>query len=537
MHKYIFRILLLLAVGSSIISCKSSQKTGHKAKNSVDSYSITKVFLDAKRDLIKGKRTSAIEGFERCISVNPKHDASYYELARIYEYQNANKALEYANKAIKIDPNNIWYKEYTIQLYQDQKNYDAALQINKDLIALHPLKKGYYYQRANLYIYKKDNKNAAKTYDRLIEKFGYEQGILEQQKQIYLSNGDFKKAKAVLRELIEHNPKNKDYYGMMAEIYLNEGNTDMAMQYYEKIISIDPNDGYVHFALADYYYAKGESQKSFNELKEGMQTPSLNVDSKMKVLLRIKELSEKDKNITPYFEELLAIATKVHPKEPKILAVNADYNNSVGNTKIAIDYYKQIIAIDSSKYIIWEQLLIAQNSINDSMALLNYSERALHLFPQQASLYFYNGVANADLGNWQIVKQRAKMGLNFIYKKNEKALMLALRAKAEMHLGQIDDGVANYSLAIRMDPQNIVIKRDYAYYLAINKRDLSNALEMAKSALEVDSNNPESIYVYAYCLYQDGQAKEALKWIKPALIKYPNNKQIQLLDMEINKSK
>jgi len=536
MKNLLIHITFLLALLIGFTSCKSTQKTATTKDEQVSPYELTNIFLGAKRDLLKGKRSSALDGFAKCISLEPNHDASYYEMARIYEYENPNKSIELISKAASIDPNNIWYKEFQIRLYKDQREYDKALAVNKELIKLQPENKNYYYQRANLYIYKKDNKNAGKTYDKIIELFGYEQGVLDQQKQIYLSNGEYKKALVVLKELIAHNPKNKSYYGMVAEIYLSQGDTESAMEYYKKILAIDPNDGYVHFALADFYSSKGEKQESFEELKKGMAEPSLDIDSKMKVLVQLQNVAKADSSITPYFEELLLIATKVHPKEPKILAVNADYNFNNGETELAIDYYKRILAVDSSKFVIWEQLLIVANNISDTEDLLNYSERAIHLFPQQASLYFYNAVANADLGNWKEVKFKAKMGSNFLYKKTEKAVMLSLRAKAEMHLGEIDDAVANYNTALMLDPENIDIVRDYAYCLALNKRDMSRAIAMAKKALEIDNDNPYSVYVYAYSLYQNGQKEEANKWVKPALIKYPNNKQIQLLDMEINKS-
>jgi len=535
MLKYIIKTFGLLVLILILSSCSSTKPNKEKSVATIDNHAITNTFLSAKRALLKGNRSSAVDGFENCIKQNPNHDASYYELARIYEYQNPEKSKGYIIAAIEIDDKNTWYKEFLIRLYKDQKDYSAALEINKELIALHPDNKNYYYQRANLYIHNKDTKNASKTYDEILKRFGYEKGVLEQKKQIYLSKGEYKKAIIVIQQLIEHNPQEKEYYGMVAELYLNEGNTDEAMKYYQKILAIDPNDGYVHFALADYYVAKGLDEKSYEEIKLGMSSPSLNVDSKMKVLLHFKEVAEIDKKIEPLFEELLSIATSINSNEPKILALNADYNTSQDNAEEAIIYLKRILEIDSSRFVIWEQLLITENKLANTEALLNYSDRALKLFPQQASLYFYNGVANADKGNWKKVKQMAIVGDNFIYKSDEKSLLLALRAKAEMHLGEIDNGVANYKTAIKLDPENTDIQIDYAYYLALNKVNTSKAISISKSALELNSKNPRYIYIYAFCLYKDGQNIEANKWVKQAMEKYPDNKKFQLLDMEINK--
>ena len=536
MQNVLVKLSIFIFVISLFVSCKSPQSVVAKKGSEVNSYEVTNVFLDSKRKLMQGNRTAAVEGFQKCITKNSNHDASYYELARIYEHQNPNKSIEYINKAIEIDGKNVWYKEFLIGIYKDLKKYDKAIIVNKSLIDIEPDNKNYYYQRANLFIYNDDNKNALKTYNQILKKFGYEEGVLSQKKQIYLSNREYKKAMVVIDELIVQNPENKDYYGMLAELYLNQGKTEEAMDNYKKILKIDPTDGFVHFALADYYYSKGEKAMAQKELEIGMTSDNLDVNRKMQLLIRVKEMAVDDVEMRSNFDKLLSIATEKHPYSPKILALNADYNNAQGKTFIAIDYFKRIIAIDSSKYVIWNELILAESNVNDSKAMLNHSARALKLFPQHSNLYLFNALANAKYGNWREVKDRAKMGSNFVYKNDEKALLYSLRAKAEMHLGEIDNAVANYKSAMSMDPNNTEIVRDYAYYLALNNRNTSEAVTKAKSALELNGNNPNFIYVYSYCLFKDGQEKLALQWLNSALVKYPKNKKLQLLDMEINKN-
>ncbi len=536
MQNVLVKLSIFIFIISLLASCKSSQSVVSNGNTDINKYEVTNVFLDAKRKLLQGNRTAAVEGFQKCITKDNNHDASYYELARIYEHQNFNKSIEYINKAIEIDDTNVWYKEFLIGIYKDHKKYAEAIVLNKDLISLEPDNKNYYYQRANLFIYNDDNKNALKTYNLILKKFGYEEGILSQKKQIYLSEGDYNKAMDVIEELIVHNPENKDYYGMLAELYLNQGKTEEAMENYKKILKIDPTDGFVHFALADYYYSKGEKERAQKELEVGMASDNMLVNRKMQLLIRVKEMAAENVEMRSNFDKLLSIATDKHQYEPKILALNADYYNAQGKTFIAIGYFKRILAVDSSRYVIWNELLLADSRINDSKALLNHSQRALRLFPQHSNLYLFNALANAKYGNWREVKEKSKMGSNFVYKKEEKALLYSLRAKAEMHLGEIDDAVANYKSAMSMDPSNTEIVRDYAYYLAVNNRTTYEAVAKAKYALELNSNKPSYIHVYSYCLFKDGQQELALQWLKPALVKFPNNKKLQLLDMEINKN-
>jgi len=534
----IFFFLLIITLILS--SCKTKQ-IGNKTANNknidlAQSLMVTNTFLDAKRKLYRGNTEGATKTFNKCIVMQPNHDASYFELARINEFQNPNLAIEYISKAINFAPDNAWYKEFLIRVYKQQKEFKGAIKVNNELINQNPNRKDYYYQWANLCIDAKDYNQAIKVYQTILDKFLYEEGVLKQQKQIYLKKGDYKNAIAVLDELILHNPENKNYYGMVAEIYMNINKPEKAMDYYNKILEIDPNDGFVHFSIADYYYRIGDSEKTIDELKKGMYAKTLDVDNKVKVLVKIMSLSVKDTTYSDAFNQLIDIALEVNSKSPKIMAIKADYCNNTEDAKCAIQYLRKVIALDSTKYIIWEQLLIAEDEIKDYKALLNESNRALRLFPQQAKLYYYNAKAYGHNNNWKKAEERVHMGSNFVYKIIDKASFLAMEAKSQFRQGENAKAKSNYQRAMKLDKNNALIIKNYAFDIASFTTDYSSALIYAKEALEMEPENPEYIYVYAYCLFKDGQTENALSWLNDALKKFPDNKNLQLLDMEINKN-
>lgn len=524
--------ILIFAACSSV---KQAKKSNINTTDSTARYGISDKFIDAKRQLYQGDSDAAIKGFEACIKANPQHDASYYELARINENVNPNTAIELINKAIEIDPKNIWYREFLLRVYQQQKQFKNAIKVNKDLISLEPTRKEYYYQWANICIRDEDYKQALTAYNQINTKFGYEDGVMRQIKQIYLKQGNYNKAIETLRKMVQYEPNNTDYYGMIAEIYSKQGQHKKAMEYYQKILDINPQDGFVHFALADYYREMNKKDDAIEELKKGMSSSSLDVESKMKVLLSVLEIAKVDTSYTPYFNDLLDIALRTNPNEAKILALKADIymqNNDAAN---AVKFYRNVLSLDSSKFVIWNQLLLAEEQLNDYESIKNESERALHLFPQQPDIYYFNASALAKLGYWEKAKERISIGNNFVYNINQKALFLALRARSEMQLGEKDNAKANFERAISMDPSNTEIKKDFAFALASHNMDFEEAVRYSKSALELNADNPDYIFVHAYCLFKNGDKTMAIKWLKPAMEKFPENKKLQLLDMEINK--
>jgi len=530
-------IFFLFATVFFLTSCKSEQTSlKTKSNKEVDVLMLTNTFLDAKRKLYRGDIEAANNSFLKCIKMQENHDASYFELARINEFQNPKLAIDYINKAIEYSPNNIWYKEFLIRVYKQQKDFNSAINVINELISQNPYRKEYYYEWANLCISNKDYNQAIVAYNKILEKFSYEEGVLKQQKQIYLKKGDYKKAIEVLEVLIKHNPNNKNYYGMVAEIYLNSNKPEKAIEYYNKILEIDPDDGFVHFSIADYYHSKGNREKTSEELRKGMSSKNLDVDSKVKVLVKMMQLAETDSTYRNSYEELLDIALEVNYDSPKIMALKADYCNNKKDNKCAIQYLRKVIELDSSKYIIWEQLLINEEEIADFNSILNESNRALRIFPQQPKLYYYSALGYAYKNNWKKAKERVKMGGNFVYSPIDKASFLALEAKASFRLNENANAMANYQRAISLDPNNALIIKDYAFDLAAFTKENSKSISYAKQALEIENGDAEYIYVYAYCLFKDGQEEEALKWLKPALNKFPENKNLQLLDMEINKN-
>lgn len=533
---YKLTLVFLIFVIAACSSSKQAEISNVNSTNINTLYTLSDKFIEAKRQLYQGNSKAAAKGFEDCIKSNPQHDASYYELARMYENINPSMATVLVNKAINIDPTNIWYREFLLRVYQQQKQFIDAIKVNKALIEISPYRKEYYYQWANLCILNQDYKQALKAYNKINILFGYDVGVLNQIKQIYLKQGNYDKAIVTLEEMLNYDPKNTDYYGMIAEIHSSEGRYEKAMEYYNKILEINPHDGFVHFALADYYRANNDNDKALLELTKGMSSPSLDVDSKMKVLLSINEITKSDTTYITHFNNLLDIALKTNPNEPKILALQADYllqNNDVAN---AIIYYRQVLSIDSSKFVIWNQLLLAEQQLNDFDAMKFDSERALHMFPQQPDLYYYNSLALAHYGEWKKVKERISMGSNFVYNIKQKAVFFAIRAKAEMQLGEIDNATANFERAISMDPLNAEIKKDYAMALATHNLNFDKAVLFSKKALELQADNPDYIFVYAYCLFKNGDKDMALIWLKPAMTKFPNNTNLKLLDMEIHKN-
>lgn len=545
-RRYLYIILLLLFIIP--FGCQSTKKSNTSSSQSVmtdgartsKQIQSTSSLLEAKRLLINGEADLAMRSLKKAVEENPDNDAAYFEVSRIYQMlggsKNQAQALKYGQKASELDPDNKWYHQNIIAIYKQMKDYENAAKEARVLVKLHPDDKSNYYQLANMYIHAEDLKSALKVYQDMEKHFGYEEGVVLQRKQIYLKMGDYNKALKEIDQLIENSPNTKRFYGMAADIYLSQGEYDKAFNSYEKILSIDSTDGRVHLAISDYYNSISQPEQAYNELKIALGSENLDIDTKVKVLLKFFKNSDQDSLANKHTYELLDIVESVHPKDPKALALKADFLNKEGKYTEALDYFHRVIALDNSRYLVWEQMLFVEKRLKLYKELADDSKQALTLFPQQASLYYLSGFANIEIKEYLQAEKHLKMGMNFVFEQNTKSDFYTLLAVSEFKQHKFGPAEDHFDMAVKLNPLNSAALKEYAFYLAYHDKELQLAKSMAMKALEIEPNEPNYIYTYAFVLYKLDEIDQAKKWIKDGMQTYPDNKKLQLLDQEINRN-
>jgi tetratricopeptide (TPR) repeat protein len=519
---------------------KKDNKTETAGLRSEEEVASTSKVLEARKLLLNGEREMAYMSLKAALKDNPNNDAAYYEISRIVLYSNTakaqEKALEYAKKASDLDPDNAWYHKNIIGIYKLQKDYEKAAKEARILVEKDPTNRDNYLLLANMYIHAEDYKSALNVYNDMEQQFGFDSGITLQRKQIYLKLGKYKMALKEVDQLIQNEPNKKEYYGMAADIYMANGDYDKAYEYIQKILEIDPHDGRVHLVLADYYRIKGNPQRSFQEVKKALGTSNLEIDTKIEVLIKYIMASATDSIRKLQANELMDTVLIANPTEPKALALKADLLNEEGNYKEAIIYFHKVIEIDSSRYLVWEQMLLVEERLQNYSDMANESARALRLFPQQPALYLFSGKANIKLENYSQAEEHLKMGLNFVFRENAKSDFYGLLAEAEFRQHKFQDAESHFKRAIEGNPNNAQALKDYAYYLTYYSKDAKKALPIARKAFNLKPDDENYYYVYAYILFKSGDKEQSLKWIKEGLEHFPKSKQLQMLDMEVNKN-
>src|SRR5690606_14661355 len=163
----------------------------------------------------------AMELFSECLKIDPRNDASLYEISQLYaNNKKYSEAINFALRASEINPNNEWYKLLLGELYQRTGRYDDAASIYEKLTAQYPNRIDYQYQWAEVLIYANKLNDAIKVYDKIETVIGLDKEMTVRKEQIYLKQNKVDKAAHELENYLAKNPYSMDIYSMLYDVYL-----------------------------------------------------------------------------------------------------------------------------------------------------------------------------------------------------------------------------------------------------------------------------------------------------------------------------
>jgi len=477
------------------------------------------LFIEANTQKLLGNYDKAKELFLKCLDLDHKDAASMYELARIARINNENKeALEWAEKAVKYYPENIWYLKLLAELYQEDMQFDKSIEVMETLVELHPDDLEYLYDLALSHLLVGNYQKAINGYNVIEEKIGVTEEISIQKQKIWLRMEKPDKAIHEIEILCEAWPEETRYKSILAELYMSNGYDEKALQTYLDIAEIEPDNAYIQISLADYYRKRGESEKSFEHLKLGFVNPRLDIDTKIQILLAyftVKEYYEEQKEEAMVLSNILV---ETHPEEAKAFSIQADLYYQDEEWGPARDALRKVIELDSSKYVVWEQLLFTESYLEDFAAMREESRRSIELFPQQPLPYLFSAVASYNFEDHQKMIDDLERGINFVVRND---LLLAefynYLGDAYHQVGNDDKAFEAYESSLKINADNSIVLNNYAYYLSLQDKDLERAREMAKKATELDPENASNQDTYGWVLYKLGEYEAALEWIRKAI--------------------
>lgn len=522
-------LLLLIVSMTGFISCKSRKAvvdtatvspkpSPGKELSEKSRIEFEHLFFDGTREKILGNYEQAESRFLQALRIDPTSAATMYELGGVYSYlNNKNQALLYSKKAATADQKNIWYQLLYAECLKENKQPAEVINVYERLLSLYPDRIDFYYELANAYLFANKPNEALKIYSKIEERIGVTEEGSMQKIKIYKNLRNSDKAIDEAKKLINAFPTEGKYYGILGELYQDKGQNEKALEAYNELLKIDPQNAYVHLSLADYYRNQKQNEKAFDEIKIAFRSPDLDIDTKIKILLSYYSITETYSELKGDADELCKILIEVHPNDAKAFSMYGDFLYRDKKLEQARTSYRKAIALDKERYALWNQLLIIESELSDYSAMEKESKEAIDLFPNQALPYFFNGAANIQLKNFQPAVEILNEGKNFAFDKLLLAQFYANIGDAQNQLKNFGASDSSYMKALEIDPTNVYVLNNYAYYLSLRNEHLEKAEQMSKKTNELEPNNNSYQDTYGWILYQMKKYDDAKIWIGKAL--------------------
>ena len=461
------------------------------------------LFVDGVKYVLLEDYNKALERLLKAYALSPENAAISFKIAEANLLSgNLRDATNYAEAAVRLEPKNAYYYLLLAQIQGSQKLFEAAARTYATLIKVVPNSGNYLFNLADLYLAQGKLPEALTALDQAEQQFGQVDEVSFKKQQIYLKQNKLDLAIAEGRKLIAANPEEPRYVLALAEMYAANNHLPEAMEVARQALKLDPDNPQAHLVLADAYRQQKQPADSEREIKLAFQSPALDIDDKVRILVGyIKQLP--NPALTQTVLDLAAATVKAHPREAKAFAVAGDIQTITEHKREARDNYLKALRLDNSKFQIWQQVVLIDAELSQTDSLLNHTDRALELFPNQASLWFYNGVGH------QLKKQplRATKALEHGRKLtlNNSELLAQFDSQlgdAYHELKEYEKSDAAYELALAEQPDNVQALNNYAYFLSLRGQKLDKAKEYAAKAVKLVPGTDTYLDTYAWVLYK-----------------------------------
>ena len=303
----------------------------------------------------------AIVALEKCLVSQPNNATVHFELGKNYlalkQFENAYQAFQ---KATQIEPKNKWFWTGIYDLSFQTKNYERAMTAVQQLILF-------------------DERNK----DDLIP--------------LYMATNQLEKALTLIGEMNAKYGKSQERTQFKNQILLATKNQSSDWKELSDFKNyLDANDG-------------NQAVQTMNSILANAQIPNA---VKHRVVNEFLIFAYTN----PQYEGALENAISVFDSDKEInvaQAIGKFYQNK-NNTENAIRFYE--LALQKEVGIVETNLLLLQayTTAKQFQKLAKKAEEGMELYPSQAYFYFYFGLANNQMRQFNKAKEALDTGLDFV---------------------------------------------------------------------------------------------------------------------------
>ncbi|MDR1543559.1 MAG: tetratricopeptide repeat protein [Prevotellaceae bacterium] len=470
---------------------------------------------------------SAAQQYIECLQIDSLNAAAWFELSKMYQFTSQQKnAQDALLRAVKIAPENSFYREIQAAYCIQNRDYEQAISIFESLAKKHNGKLIYLYNLLDLYNAKKLNNKTLATLNKIETLSGISEEITMLKVDFFSKQNQHKKAVKELKKLIAKYPAETNYEAVLGQYYMLTGDTVSGLQTLNNVLKKRQNDGYALLQLFDYYQNKRQEESANDCLNRALSDKNVDIADKLEPFARyINTLI--DKKNYQQAENLFAELLKNYPNESEVYSMYAAYFIDTENVAQAEENLATAISLSPDNEANWKNLAEIYAKNDSITQLIELAEKAEKIFPE-ASLWAYYRV----MGLLKLDKKSDALALiddyiaNFAEsEKAFKSLILSIKADELMQQKNYAEAFAAYEKSIEYNPTNLLAMNNYAYFLSECGLELRKAENLSGKTIQAESQNATFLDTYAWILFKQGDFRSAKFYIERALL-YDSNAEL-----------
>ena len=479
-------------------------------------------FLEAIRMKEKKEYATAFGLLQHCLDINPNAPSALYEISQYYMFlrqvPQGQAALE---KAVAYAPDNYWYSQGLVSLYQQQNELDKAVTLLETMVTRFPVKQDPLFNLLDIYSRQEKYNDVISTLNRLEKRLGKNEQLSMEKFRIYLQMKDDKKAFREIESLVQEYPMDMRYQVILGDVYLQNGKKEEAYETYQKVLAAEPDNPMALFSMASYYEQTGQKELYQQQLDTLLLNKKVTPDTKINVMRQIivenEQSSAKDSTqVIALFDRMM----KQDQDDPQVPMLYAQYLLSKNMEQEAVPVLEQVVDLDPTNKAARLMLVSAAVKKEDYKQIIKVCEPGIEATPDALDLYYYLAIAYHQAEQADSVLSVCNRALEHITPDTRKEIIsdfYSIMGDIYHTKKQMKEAYAAYDSALVYNPSNIGALNNYAYYLSVERRDLDKAEEMSYKTVKAEPNNSTYLDTYAWILFEKGNYAEARIYIDNAM--------------------
>ena len=479
-------------------------------------------FLEAMRMKGKNEYDAAFGLLQHCLDINPTASSALYEISQYYMFlrqvPQGQVALE---QAVAFAPDNYWYSQGLVSLYQQQNELDKAAALLEKMVARFPSKQDPLFSLLDIYSRQEKYNDVISTLNRLEKRLGKNEQLSMEKFRIYLQMKDDKKAFQEIESLVQEYPMDMRYQVILGDVYLQNGKKQEAYDAYQKVLAVEPDNPMALFSMASYYEQTGQKELYQQQLDMLLLNKKVTSDTKISVMRQV--IAENEQSSAKDSTQVIALFDRMMKQDmddPQIPMLYSQYLLSKNMEQEAVPVLEQVVDLDPTNKAARLMLVSAAVKKEDYKQIIKVCEPGIEATPDALELYYYLAIAYHQAEQGDSVLSVCNRALEHITPDTRKEVVsdfYSIMGDIYHTKKQMTEAYAAYDSALVYNPSNIGALNNYAYYLSVERRDLDKAEEMSYKTVKAEPNNSTYLDTYAWILFEKGNYAEARIYIDNAM--------------------